>query len=143
MIFFFLMIPRPPRSTRTDTLFPYTTLFRSQLAAVLILSKDINKNKLLSIVRARRHFFSRSAAEALVEILMNVDDLILSSWGCGLLADRIGDEMADEIKIASDRSLINSSGDSCVRCMALTEVGAEIGGSEGDRLQRGGIDAGA
>src|SRR3546814_19098060 len=27
--FFYLMIRRPPRSTRTDTLFPYTTLFRS------------------------------------------------------------------------------------------------------------------
>src|SRR3546814_17858533 len=27
---FVLMIRRPPRSTRTDTLFPYTTLFRSQ-----------------------------------------------------------------------------------------------------------------
>src|SRR3546814_2436954 len=27
--FCFLMIRRPPRSTRTDTLFPYTTLFRS------------------------------------------------------------------------------------------------------------------
>src|SRR3546814_20493277 len=26
------MIPRPPRSTRTDTLFPYTTLFRSRTA---------------------------------------------------------------------------------------------------------------
>src|SRR3546814_2123993 len=29
VFFFFLMIRRPPRSTRTDTLFPYTTLFRS------------------------------------------------------------------------------------------------------------------
>src|SRR3546814_1369961 len=29
LIFFCLMIRRPPRSTRTDTLFPYTTLFRS------------------------------------------------------------------------------------------------------------------
>src|SRR3546814_421802 len=29
LCFFFLMIRRPPRSTRTDTLFPYTTLFRS------------------------------------------------------------------------------------------------------------------
>src|SRR3546814_19909307 len=29
MFFFFLMIRRPPRSTRTDTRFPYTTLFRS------------------------------------------------------------------------------------------------------------------
>src|SRR3546814_4980833 len=31
------MIRRPPRSTRTDTLFPYTTLFRSQAFALLLL----------------------------------------------------------------------------------------------------------
>src|SRR3546814_12389139 len=30
-LIFFLMIRRPPRSTRTDTLFPYTTLFRTRL----------------------------------------------------------------------------------------------------------------
>src|SRR3546814_9606971 len=30
MLIFFLMIRRPPRTTRTDTLFPYTTLFRSR-----------------------------------------------------------------------------------------------------------------
>src|SRR3546814_13223738 len=32
LLFFYLMKRRPPRSTRTDTLFPYTTLFRSSLA---------------------------------------------------------------------------------------------------------------
>src|SRR3546814_2294289 len=32
VFFFFLMIRRPPRSTLTDTLFPYTTLFRSAAA---------------------------------------------------------------------------------------------------------------
>src|SRR3546814_19119570 len=31
LFFCFLMIRRPPRSTRTDTLFPYTTLFRSSI----------------------------------------------------------------------------------------------------------------
>src|SRR3546814_6402326 len=31
---FLLMIRRPPRSTRTDTLFPYTTLFRSHQAGL-------------------------------------------------------------------------------------------------------------
>src|SRR3546814_9925408 len=31
MFIFCLMIRRPPRSTRTDTLFPYTTLFRSNI----------------------------------------------------------------------------------------------------------------
>src|SRR3546814_14831684 len=38
MYFFFLMIRRPPRSTRTDTLFPYTTLFRSDCR----MSLDLN-----------------------------------------------------------------------------------------------------
>src|SRR3546814_19075475 len=33
LVFFFVMIRRPPRSTRTDTLFPYTTLFRSPVDA--------------------------------------------------------------------------------------------------------------
>src|SRR3546814_3237032 len=36
---FFLLIRRPPRSTRTDTLFPYTTRFRSQR---LVLERDID-----------------------------------------------------------------------------------------------------
>src|SRR3546814_15311564 len=31
LLFFVLMIRRPPRSTRTDTLFPHTTLFRSSV----------------------------------------------------------------------------------------------------------------
>src|SRR3546814_16703048 len=39
--FFFLMIRRPPRSTRTDTLFPYTTLFRSACAALWSRSDDL------------------------------------------------------------------------------------------------------
>src|SRR3546814_9175729 len=34
MLLFCLIIRRPPRSTRTDTLFPYTTLFRSSIGAV-------------------------------------------------------------------------------------------------------------
>src|SRR3546814_12458285 len=47
--FFFLSVRRPPRSTRTDTLFPYTTLFRShagrQLEAVIfpVAEGDIGK----------------------------------------------------------------------------------------------------
>src|SRR3546814_19051539 len=35
-LFFLLMIRRPPRSTRTDTLFPYTTLFRSQVESIAL-----------------------------------------------------------------------------------------------------------
>src|SRR3546814_2111947 len=41
---FFLMIRRPPRTTRTDTLFPYTTLFRSDAARIVeeaFIARDI------------------------------------------------------------------------------------------------------
>src|SRR3546814_20294011 len=38
---FFLMIRRPPRSTRTDTLFPYTTLFRSLLRRFFALPRPL------------------------------------------------------------------------------------------------------
>src|SRR3546814_13945247 len=44
LVFFFLMIRRPPRSTRTDTLFPYTTLFRSRerrLSVGYVLQRDV------------------------------------------------------------------------------------------------------
>src|SRR3546814_16896471 len=37
---FLLMIRRPPRSTRTDTLFPYTTLFRSPRYAIAAVEVD-------------------------------------------------------------------------------------------------------
>src|SRR3546814_13595898 len=37
---FFLMIRRPPRSTRTDTLFPYTTLFRSSRTSFPVASSS-------------------------------------------------------------------------------------------------------
>src|SRR3546814_13727189 len=50
--FFFLMIRRPPRSTRTDTLFPYTTLFRS-----VGVREAIRKPRLRCLVlRPRRQF---------------------------------------------------------------------------------------
>src|SRR3546814_1344362 len=39
IFFFFLRTPRPPRSTRTDTLFPYTTLFRSPTSPMSAISK--------------------------------------------------------------------------------------------------------
>src|SRR3546814_17885064 len=41
LLFLFLMIRRPPRSTRTDTLFPYTTLFRSE-SDILLASLEVS-----------------------------------------------------------------------------------------------------
>src|SRR3546814_2569135 len=57
---FFLMIRRPPRSTRTDTLFPYTTLFRSVvpladlLPTAIALAEKIAANAPLSVQASKR-----------------------------------------------------------------------------------------
>src|SRR3546814_10461989 len=48
---FVLMIRRPPRSTRTDTLFPYTTLFRSDQVRVAIVSANLRDIDLSAAVR--------------------------------------------------------------------------------------------
>src|SRR3546814_12656031 len=53
-MFFFLMIRRPPRSTRTDTLFPYTTLFRSRDTTAEMVTRS--ETDPLSSVLNRRGF---------------------------------------------------------------------------------------
>src|SRR3546814_12279544 len=53
-VFFFLMIRRPPRSTRTDTLFPYTTLFRS----VRVLG-GLNVSEICRVLQIIAQAFSR------------------------------------------------------------------------------------
>src|SRR3546814_1092469 len=44
------MIRRPPRSTRTDTLFPYTTLFRSPVLALQDIDLEISEGEFVCIV---------------------------------------------------------------------------------------------
>src|SRR3546814_2227347 len=63
--FFFLMIRRPPRSTRTDTLFPYTTLFRSLDRSLRRPLATIQRRQLIGFgispeQRARQHAKNRS-----------------------------------------------------------------------------------
>src|SRR3546814_3850570 len=50
--FFFLMIRRPPRSTRTDTLFPYTSLFRSAFARLALVPVSFHRRQLHRLVLA-------------------------------------------------------------------------------------------
>src|SRR3546814_10497692 len=58
LCFFLLMIRRPPRSTRTDTLFPYTTLFRSQAhqpaGAQILASMGLNLDEQKAVERFRK-----------------------------------------------------------------------------------------
>src|SRR3546814_5609946 len=64
---------RPPRSTRTDTRFPYTTLFRSESAAF---DKVYAEYKLAPEVTRRRMYY-----ETMEEVLSNVDKTIIEAKG--------------------------------------------------------------
>src|SRR3546814_14418448 len=76
--FFFLMIRRPPRSTRTDTLFPYTTLFRS-----LLLGRQAKDNAGSAGARARL-----DAVLALEGQLSRPAELLSSGYGLPQRAER-------------------------------------------------------
>src|SRR3546814_14789873 len=52
MLIFFLMIRRPPRSTRTDTLFPYTTLFRSGVTYFVLAGSSPGMSAAIGVVVA-------------------------------------------------------------------------------------------
>src|SRR3546814_2408207 len=64
------MIRLPPRSTRTDTLFPYTTLFRS----------SISPEKLMFATACRRSLFHRVANVYLTNNKRDLRDSRFRSW---------------------------------------------------------------
>src|SRR3546814_20017094 len=87
---FFLMIRRPPRSTRTDTLFPYTTLFRSCIKLPPG-EKDRRDNfRPFPLAVFRRKNPCHAEVLACGEILMQVS----SSYYCSLRSEerRVGKE---------------------------------------------------
>src|SRR3546814_16128103 len=77
---FFLMIRRPPRSTRTDTLFPYTTLFRSVRDGVM--DDAVDHIGRFCVGRRVTHF----EAAALVD--RDVDEHRAGTHGAEHLVDR-------------------------------------------------------
>src|SRR3546814_17509054 len=82
-IFFFLMIRRPPRSTRTDTLFPYTTLFRSLLIGHNIIGYDcavIEKLYGLSIPPADKLIDTVNLAKLVFSDIKATDFPLAKAW---------------------------------------------------------------
>src|SRR3546814_20971722 len=78
-IFFLLMIRRPPRSTRTDTLFPYTTLFRSPRRLVVcwrVAMSDLPqfRDRCATVPRAalRRHLLRSEEHTSELQSLMRI-----------------------------------------------------------------------
>src|SRR3546814_19944417 len=70
------MIRRPPRSTRTDTLFPYTTLFRSAMSAERMLSRFLPADRVSEIMTEIRGPAGRTTWEK----LSNVNEQVLANY---------------------------------------------------------------
>src|SRR3546814_5871582 len=82
------MILRPPRSTRTDTLFPYTTLFRSPPASIIttsISSRSIectppHRGRARPAPRRRGHARSQRGADRSEEHTSELQSLMRNSY---------------------------------------------------------------
>src|SRR3546814_10877283 len=76
------MLRRPPRSTRTDTLFPYTTLFRS-LISELFGSYDLLVplmfTEMIAVLLLRRHSLHKEQVETALESPAHVADFTVRS----------------------------------------------------------------
>src|SRR3546814_6004347 len=97
------MIPRPPRSTRTDTLFPYTTRFRSKgrksaaaskIAAGLLAAKGVSASASDRIVRTKDRMKDK------IEDI----DLDAAKEKISSLAEKASDVVSSATRVASERS---------------------------------------
>src|SRR3546814_12272582 len=74
---FFLMIRRPPRSTRTDTLFPYTTLFRSTSASRLPATAAPSRDRPLSLLAVQAAQAQRVQLDESLGVALVIDGVFL------------------------------------------------------------------
>src|SRR3546814_18748214 len=130
VFFFFLMIRRPPRSTRTDTLFPYTTLFRSlrrrQASAndgwLSSRSSEIRtRQSAVSQATRRRMLWPAATSTALIASPMAPAMLLRSSRPSLLERPMIG---ATDFRRRSQRRM---GGDALPRRWAMDTVREDVG----------------
>src|SRR3546814_19962089 len=77
------MIRRPPRSTRTDTLFPYTTLFRSHGIGRVV---SLGRGYFIHMAEQCHHGIVADIDD--VATLVDCDTALLSACGCDFLSQR-------------------------------------------------------
>src|SRR3546814_14813731 len=111
--FFFLIIRRPPRSTRTDTLFPYTTLFRSLRTRSV---RACQVHRLAGIAAVAGGDVARRAALADVE------------------ADRAGIEIAVAGVAQIAQAALQVAAQAGLLVFDLETDGLRVGAAEGDEI---------
>src|SRR3546814_5145272 len=87
------MIRRPPRSTRTDTLFPYTTLFRSQFGIQAVIASSFAEifhanamnNRLLLVVLSEAQvqaIMADASQSSTAEVSIDIQAMTVRSHSC-------------------------------------------------------------
>src|SRR3546814_11643026 len=102
------MILRPPRATRTDTLFPYTTLFRSRPAAADPLDHALLQETQQLDLQGQRnvaHLVQEQGA-ALGELDLALGGLDRTGEGALLIAEQLGFQQVFELGRASCRERV-------------------------------------
>src|SRR3546814_6225818 len=108
LIFILLIIRRPPRSTRTDTLFPYTTLFRSfelvQRIATRFAARRRNDSDLAAMARHCAAFDDAVAAadvSAMIQANWNLHQAIGAAAGNRHIERYYEQLLTDGLRIAN------------------------------------------
>src|SRR3546814_17613026 len=109
------MIRRPPRSTRTDTLFPYTTLFRSPF--------DFRWSRLQEADSALRRLNTRAdSVSALDEPDAEFLAALRDDLHTPLAIKRLNDMPAENLKARSEERRVGQEGVSTCRYRWVTET---------------------
>src|SRR3546814_5652735 len=104
---FFLMIRRPPRSTRTDTLFPYTTLFRSIRPEAAAHGADSHPGRLSHDDSRHRHQYWPDHAGRSEEHTSELQSLMRISYAVFCLKKKHTNPYIGEDNINTTDSLLN------------------------------------
>src|SRR3546814_20405546 len=100
------MIRRPPRSTRTDTLFPYTTLFRSFLARAIVLrcgsihGREGEKMRKVRDYDAELRALNDKAKALKARKVQQLGELVTSTGADALDLEPLGGALTDAVEAA-------------------------------------------
>src|SRR3546814_8571618 len=132
------MIRRPPRSTRTDTLFPYTTLFRSSNVVSLREQPRELRVSILPIERARGMRYRRAVGVEESGQLVRARRQAPASLGVGIEMARRGDrhQQLGDVRVRSVAFAILDADELFERCGGRGAVPADdtAGDAESTRL---------
>src|SRR3546814_924368 len=126
LLFFFLMTRRPPRSTRTDTLFPYTTLFRS------IQKYNISENRLskLNINFEFRRNLKEEFNQLFYETWAGIEENFYDGNFHGVDWKKIRDRYANYLPFLNNRADLRVLLNDMLGELNSSNLGFNTGGSE-------------